>query len=826
MKKLKCITALILIFIFSVSVYAQEFQMIPVAPSTPSPQSLLQPVLPSIPRLQMQQPSQTQPVQQMLPPRVPSAEKTSAFEEFISEKPIAVTDLQLEILKKFEDITFQYSSKNLPKDKIAVAITVLSIVQQTGQGQQGQEGQTGQPETTPLVKGLQILPTPIMVDAGFLIGTPKAIAAAFKLIGIKVPFAASTLAVSTDVKQFGYDLFIQPPSTFAPVDQVPVGPDYVIGPGDEIRITVWGKIEGQWNVIVDRDGNISLPKVGILGVAGLSFKELKELLSKGLSKYYIGFEMNVSMGALRTIRVYVVGNAETPGAYTISSLSTMINALFEAGGPSKTGTMRDIQLKRNGQTVVHFDLYDFLLKGDKTKDARLLPEDVIFIPPIGPVTAIVGNVNSPAIYELNGEKKISQLIALAGGLNTIAFSGRMQVERIRDNNLQVVLEADLNNVNDKDIPLQPGDVVKIFAIVPDKRIIRVTGAVQREGEYGFSPNMTMRDLIALAGGLKYYAYGKEAELTRTHVTDKGPETEKIIFNLEKALAGDPENNVFLKENDYLFIRMIPEWKLYQTVTVSGEVNYPGTYTVKKGEKLSSLIERAGGFTDKAYLRGATFTRESVRELQQKQLIEMVDRLEKELLSASTAATATALSADEAKIKAAELSQSRELVAKLRDVKATGRMAMRIDQPELLKKTLYDVELEESDTLDIPTNPQSVQVLGSVFNQTAFVYDKDKDYSDYIELAGGYTVYADEDNVYILKVDGTAVRPSGGFLGFLSLSWNRDLNRWESGSKTMESGDTIVVPEKLERIAWLREIKDLTQILFQIAAATAVVIRVL
>ena len=829
MKKLKCITALILIFIFSVSVYAQEFQMIPVAPSTPSPQSLLQPVLPSIPRLQMQQPSQTQPVQQMLPPRVPSAEKTSAFEEFISEKPIAVTDLQLEILKKFEDITFQYASKNLPKDKIAVAITVLSIVQQTGQGQQGQqgqEGQTGQPETTPLVKGLQVLPTPIMVDAGFLIGTPKAIAAAFKLIGIKVPFAASTLAVSTDVKQFGYDLFIQPPSTFAPVDQVPVGPDYVIGPGDEIRITVWGKIEGQWNVIVDRDGNISLPKVGILGVAGLSFKELKELLSKGLSKYYIGFEMNVSMGALRTIRVYVVGNAETPGAYTISSLSTMINALFEAGGPSKTGTMRDIQLKRNGQTVVHFDLYDFLLKGDKTKDARLLPEDVIFIPPIGPVTAIVGNVNSPAIYEINGEKKISQLIALAGGLNTIAFSGRMQVERIRDNNLQVVLEADLNNVNDKDIPLQPGDVVKIFAIVPDKRIIRVTGAVQREGEYGFSPNMTMRDLIALAGGLKYYAYGKEAELTRTHVTDKGPETEKIIFNLEKALAGDPENNVFLKENDYLFIRMIPEWKLYQTVTVSGEVNYPGTYTVKKGEKLSSLIERAGGFTDKAYLRGATFTRESVRELQQKQLIEMVDRLERELLSASTAATATALSSDEAKIKAAELSQSRELVAKLRDVKATGRMAMRIDQPELLKKTLYDVELEESDTLDIPTNPQSVQVLGSVFNQTAFVYDKDKDYSDYIELAGGYTVYADEDNVYILKVDGTAVRPSGGFLGFLSLSWNRDLNRWESGSKTMEAGDTIVVPEKLERIAWLREIKDLTQILFQIAAATAVVIRVL
>jgi len=824
MKKLKSITALILIFLFSIGASAQEFQIIPTTPVTPSPQNLLQPAQIPVPaRPQTLQPYQTQPAQQLLP--APSTEKTSAFEEFISEKPIEITDFQLEILKKFEGITFQYSSKNLPKDVIAVAIKVLSVAQQAESGKAPAAAPPG--TLSPSHPGtpsqeLQMLPAPILVNAGFLVGKPEAIAASFKLIGIKIPFAASTLAVSKDVKQFGYDLFVQPPSTFAPVDQVPVGPDYVLGPGDELRITVWGRIEGQWSVVVDRDGKISLPKVGILNVAGLSFKELKELLSKELSKYYIGFEMNISMGALRTVRVYVVGNAERPGAYTISSLSTMINALFEAGGPSKTGTMRDIQLKRNGQTVVHFDLYDFLLKGDKTKDARLLPEDVIFIPPIGPVTAIVGNVNSPAIYELKGEKKISELIELAGGLNTIAFSRRMQIERIRDNNLQVVFEADLNNVNDKDIPLQPGDVVKIFAIVPDKRIIRVSGAVQREGEYGFGPGMTVRDLIALAGGLKYFVYGKEAELTRIHVTDKGPETEKIVFNLEKALTGDSENNLSLQENDYLFVRTIPEWNLYQTATISGEVNFPGTYTIKRGEKLSSLIERAGGFTDKAYLHGAIFTRESVRELQQIQLGQMIDRLEKELLSASTSATSTVLSSDEAKIEAEKLSQSRELVAKLREIKATGRMALRMDQPELLKKTLYDVELEEGDTLYIPINPQTIQVLGSVFNQTAFVYDKSKDYSDYIDLAGGYTEYADEGNTYILKVDGTAVKPNGGFLSFL---WNKDLHRWEFGGNNLEAGDTIVVPEKLERIAWLREIKDLTQILYQVAVGAGVIIRI-
>lgn len=624
--------------------------------------------------------------------------------------------------------------------------------------------------------------------------------------------------ISTNIMQFGYNLFKRPPSTFAPVDKIPVGPDYVLGPGDEIRIAVWGKIEGQWSVVVDRDGNIALPKVGILGVTGLTFNELKELLHKEFSKYYTGFEMNVSMGSLRTIRVYVVGNAERPGAYTVSSLSTLINALFEAGGPSKTGTMRDIQLKRNGKTIVHFDVYDFLLKGNKTKDVRLMPEDVIFIPPVGPLVAVAGSVNSPAIYELKEERTISQLIQMAGGLNTIAFKDRVQIERIIDNARQIVFESDF--AESKDIEVKSGDVIKIFPIVQDRKIVRLFGAVQREGEYGFKPGMTVKDLISLGGGLKYYAYNKEAELTRVYVTDNGPKTEKIIINLEKALAGDRENNIHLKEDDYLFIRTVPEWQLYRTVTISGEVRFPGTYTIKKGEKLSSLIERAGGFTDKAYLRGAVFTRERVRELQQKQINEMVERLERELLGRGAADTATAISPEEAKIKDYEIKQKREFIAKLKEVKAKGRMVIKIDKAEHLRNTLYDIELEDGDSLYIPSDPQSVQVIGAVYNQTAFVYDKDKTYSRYIDLAGGYTENADKNRVYILKVDGTAVKPGGGFLG---ISWNKDSHRWEFSSQNLETGDTIIVPEKLERIAWMREIKDVTQILYQIAVTAGVLI---
>lgn len=626
--------------------------------------------------------------------------------------------------------------------------------------------------------------------------------------------------VSTGIKQFGYDLFVQTPSTFAPVDKVPVGPDYVLGPGDEIKITLWGKIEGQWNVVVDRDGNIGLPKVGILGVTGLTFKELKEVLHKEFSKYFTGFEMNVSMGSLRTIRVYVVGNANRPGSYTVSSLSTLINALFEAGGPGKTGTMRDIQVKRNGKTIVNFDMYDFLLKGDKTKDIRLMPEDVVFIPAIGPLAGIAGNVNNPAIYELKGERTISQLIEMAGGISAIAFKGRVQIERIMDHSRQVVFESDLDTLKDKETTLQSGDVVKIFQIVQDRKILKLSGAVQREDEYGFSQGMTVRDLILMAGGLKYYAYNKEAELTRVYVTDKGPRTEKIIINLEKALAGDRENNIQLKEDDYLFVRTVPEWQLYRMVTLSGEVKFPGAYTVKKGERLSSLIERAGGYTDNAYLRGAVFTRERVRELQQRQINEMVERLERELLGRGAAETVTAVSPEVAKIKEYEIKQRRDFAAKLKEIKAKGRMAIILNQPELLKKTPYDIELEEGDSLSIPSNPQSVQVIGSVYNQTAFVYDKDKGYSRYIDLAGGYTENADKKRVYILKADGTAVRPGGGFLG---ISWSKDSNRWEFGSQGIEPGDTIVVPEKLERIAWMREIKDLTQILYQIAVTAGVLI---
>jgi protein involved in polysaccharide export with SLBB domain len=632
--------------------------------------------------------------------------------------------------------------------------------------------------------------------------------------------------ISTRIRQFGYDLFRNVPAAFTPSADVPVGPDYVIGPGDEIRLTIWGKIEGNWNVEVDRDGNISLPKVGVLGVTGLTFSELRSLLRKELSKYYTGFEMNVSMGSLRTIRIYVVGNTNNPGAYTVSSLSTLVNALIQTGGPAKTGSMRDIQVKRNGETVVRFDMYDFLLSGDKTNDVRLMPEDVIFIPPVGPLAGIAGNVKNPAIYELKGETRLLDIIRMGSGLASSAFRGRVQVLRVADHEVRTLFEGDLVDLEetpDKNFLITDGDLIKIFPVAESSRTVRLAGAVGNEGEYAIEPGVTrLSDVIAKAGGLLYYASGS-AELTRLSVTPAGPVTDIRTIDAAGASEGSPEHDILLHFNDYILVQTIPEWGMYQTVSIHGEVKFPGNYTIKKGDTLSSLISRAGGYTDKAYLRGAVFTRERVRRLQQKSIEEMISRLEAQLLAGGSMQVSTAVSTEEVEATKVELQQKEKFMQSLRKSEATGRMAIRLAHLRLLKNSQYDIELESGDTLTIPLKSSEVHVIGSVMAQGSFIYADDLNEKDYLAMAGGYSRYADRKNAYVLKVDGSARKLSNGLV-----SWNLTKDRWEVSGfgdeiKAIEPGDTIVVPEKLDRHAWMREIKDITQILYQIAVSAGVLI---
>jgi protein involved in polysaccharide export with SLBB domain len=705
------------------------------------------------------------------------------------------------------------------------------------------------------------------------------------------------------LKQFGYSFFYQPPASFLPMEAVPVGPDYVIGPGDRIKIIIWGSVQGEYNLTVDRNGQIDIPKVGVVHVSSLTYRQLREVLDREFLRQYTNFQMNVTLDNLRTIQIYVVGQARFPGSYAVSSLSTLVSALFAAGGPSKSGSLRNIQIKRGNKVAVNFDMYDFLLRGDKSKDIRLQPEDVIFIPPIGPMVAIGspkthkeveealktlarlqlegessqpagdmswrrgedlkimsikepraleagsgrifgldaqeagqklamskgmdfgGAVKVPAIYELRNEKTLNDLLRLAGGLGDTAFKGRVQVLRIKGHHETVMFDEDLTKIlaTYHGLSLIDGDFVMIFPVstVVEKKVT-IAGAVKSPGEFGFRDNMRVSDLVNYAGGLLMQANKEEAEISRVRITPQGPETSRIYVRLSQALSGASSQNVVLLPNDYLFVRTVPDWETYKTVQLAGEVNFPGTYTIQKGEMLSSLLTRAGGFTGKAYLLGGVLIRESTRVLQKQQLHAAIDRLEARALASAGQKAAGGLDAEEVKQIESAAMQQRMLIAALRKVEPLGRVVIELEDPERLRGTPKDITLEEGDRLMIPQAPGTVNVVGAVFAPTALVYTPYRTVKEYLAMAGGTTEIADDREIYVIKVNGAAVSRKG--FSLVRASWDGSKYGHHPGgmnSLALDPGDTIVVPEKLERINWLKNFKDIAAILGNLALTAGI-----
>jgi len=324
---------------------------------------------------------------------------------------------------------------------------------------------------------------------------------------------------------FGASLFEGVPSTFAPVENIPVTPDYVIGPGDELRLQVWGQVTQQGSFVVDRTGAISLPQLGTVHVAGVRSSDLTEFLRSQLGRVYRNFDLNVNMGQLRSIQVFVVGQARRPGSYTIGSLSTLLNALFESGGPLPTGSLRDIQVKRGDRTIVDFDLYDLLLHGDKSKDVSLASGDVIFIPTVGPQVALVGSVNDPAIYELRGETTVEQMLMLGGGLTNIAAGSSVRLERILAHTMRSILNVDLSK---SDTPaLQNGDIVTVTSIIDRfKDAVTLRGNVANPGRYVWHKGMRISDLIPSKDVLVTRNYWRKRNVLGQMASDYEPVTEK------------------------------------------------------------------------------------------------------------------------------------------------------------------------------------------------------------------------------------------------------------------------------------------------------------
>ncbi len=591
------------------------------------------------------------------------------------------------------------------------------------------------------------------------------------------------------LRQYGYAMFASNVSTFAPVDDIPVGPDYVLGPGDDLAINVWGAVDSTLIRTVDRNGRIVLPKVGDLRIWGLTFSQADRLIRDELARFFRGFQTSVTMGRLRTVSVHVVGEVCQPGVYTLSSLATVTNALYSAGGPTKLGSLREVRLLRSNIQVARIDLYDFLQRGDRTRDYRLESGDTIFVPTVGDVVAVSGEVKRPAIYEILVGTRLADVVAMSGGVTPTSYLKRVQIVRALPNAERVTLDVDLTSHYLKgdepsNPPINAGDLVLIHRSDPRVyNVVKLEGAVRYPGTYELKPMMRIGQILPADQLLP------EAYVERVEVARRRPDLsmEVLSVNLKKAWSGDPGQDLLLKPLDEITVRT--ELKAARTVQLSGQIARPGVYTISEGERLSSVLERAGGFSDRAFLKGAAFTRAALRKTEQEQLDAFLKGQEQRML-ASASTVVVGLEKEETAAQQQALQARREMLKLLASKVALGRMVVHIDAPDKLKGTDNDVVMIDGDTLNVPEPPQSVLVLGAVRNSTSVQHKEGAGIDYYINRVGGFSKEADKKEAHIVKADGSAIS------SFTNV-------------RTVEPGDTVIVPPKEEeKIRTLPTIRDI------------------
>jgi polysaccharide export outer membrane protein len=640
---------------------------------------------------------------------------------------------------------------------------------------------------------------------------------------------------------FGYGLFNSATSTFAPVDRVPVTADYVVGPGDELVVRAWGGIDIDFRATVDRNGEFYIPRVGNVNLSGVRYQDLQARLKSAIGRTFRNFDLNVGMGQLRSIQVFVVGQARRPGAYTVSSLSTLVNTLFASGGPSGKGSMRRIQLKRDNRVVTEFDIYDMLIKGDKSKDVRVLPGDVIYIPAIGPLVAVAGSVNIPGIYEIKGKPTLEQAIEMAGGLATTAEAKKVMLERIDNRRSRTVEEFGFDRAG-LARTLEDGDLVTVKAISPRfDNAVTLRGNVASAARYPWFSGMRLRDLIPEKEALitpDYWARKNASTLVliqgnsklRNDVKNSLAEvnwdyavierlnlsdltTTLIPFNLGKVvLEGAAKDNLPLLAGDVVTVFskddiQVPVARQTKYVRLEGEISQSGLYKAEPGETLRQMAARVGALTPQAYLYGSEFTRESSRVAQQARMDEALEKMEREAERSAASRAQNAGSPEEVAGIKTEMEGRRLMYARMRTVKATGRIPLELS-PQSGARDLPDLVLEDGDRFVIPARPSVVGVVGSVYNANTFLYKPNKRINDYLGQAGGMTKEADEKSAYVIKADGSVIsRQQFGWLaGF--------------GGQRLMPGDTIVVPEHANRTTWVKDFKDWTQILYNLGLGAA------
>jgi len=750
-------------------------------------------------------------------------------------------------------------------------------------------------------------------------------------------------SVGRPLPLFGQSLFVQAPSTFSPVDWMQVPSDYVIGPGDQLEIRIWGQVEANLRVMVDRSGQIYIPQVGDVSVAGIHYGDLEATLKREISKIFKNFNVTASIGRLRSIQVLVVGDARYPGTYTISSLSTLVNAIFASGGPTPQGSLRHIQVRRDGATITDFDFYDLLIKGDKSKDVRLQPGDVLYIPHVGPLVAIAGSVNSPAIYEAKSDSTLSDLIEIAGNLSTVADTSKITIDRFVDHRARKTLEFPYD-AESRALVLKDGDIVRVFSIVPRfEDTVTLRGNVANPGRYPWKPGMRVRDLIPDAQALLTRRYWRNRaaivngsateypistppsqnarqgtlnqqqangttsnaagsnqtmqpvtpngnsqsnlpettgssnltdslylqndqnpsgnDLSRTGTGTNGsqppsqtasnnpnnpnpnavrdiaedvrryaPEinwdyaiiqrvnpvdlTSKLLWmSPRKAiLEHDEASNLELEPGDIVTIFSqrditVPQTERSQYVIVEGEVVRPGVYKLESNETLHSVLQRAGGLTPDAYVYGSQFTRESARVDQQKSLDELANTMEVQIRQSAMSVAASTNPGDLPQMLAAQ----EAIITGLRSTRASGRLALPVKPKDKTLTDFPDMAMEDGDRLSIPHTPSTVSVVGDVYNPGSFIFEPRNTAGAYLDIAGKGKPQSDMHHAFVLRANGVVVAAN-------------NVNGLFTGTKFdrihLYPGDQIIVPYKIPTGAFVRGLRDWTQITSQLAITAA------
>ncbi|MDM5128119.1 SLBB domain-containing protein [Aeromonas salmonicida] len=773
------------------------------------------------------------------------------------------------------------------------------------------------------------------------------------------------------LQPFGYSVFAGEPLTDAPVVDMPVADDYVMGPGDEIRVQLYGKENASYSLSIGREGFIDFPSLGPIAASGQTFQQLRSELENRIKEQKIGVEAFISFGALRTMQVFVMGDAYRPGAYNVNGMATVTQALQAAGGIDTVGSLRKIQVKRAGQKVIDVDLYKMLVWGDTSQDIRLRSGDTVFIPAKGSEISIDGLVKRPAIYELSGPAALVNVLGLAGGMKAAALK-EVSVTRYGETGMRV-FNLNLSNQHDRQFVVRDGDKIAVKPSSTEySQAIVVKGAVVRDGVFSFQPGMRIsrvlqsadRDLTSVTdlnyalvvrevdaqrnievlqfnlgralqvpGGeddirlqprdqvlifsndatdrLKQLAntrtssatinkqaqqriaqqadavdnstgadvsraqlaeekmtlaevsgttkteamvgvsrqallapvierlkaqaaQGKPVQIaevrgevkypeiypltpySRTHdlimaaggfneqanvielsrVSERGDDIAIENQRLDLATANRVTGSPLVQSKDSLNVLPHPQWREEATVQVFGEVKYPGTYTVRRGESLQDLIQRVGGITPYANPNGAVFAREALRKQEAERISLLRDELKQEI------ATMTLRRQSSIANYTSSPAEAMTVVNQLENSKAVGRMT--IDMPAILSGDKQaDVMLQDGDKLYVPALQNVVSIQGMVQFPSSHVYDGNLSVNDYLSRAGGTKKQADTDRIYVIKANGSVMLPG---------------DSWFGGRKSLEPGDTIVVPVDSDYLDNLSIMTSATQVLYQLGVA--------